>query len=510
MKNSFYSGIFATGLSLAAAFPALADISTQDVRDLLVGYYSQLGGQVSIGSEVTSGGLLTLNDMKFSFDIPDSGGQLVVNIGTIGLRETGSGAVAIELPENSTYGIGFEIGGQQMASSDMKVTYTNFNGLVSGEVDNIRVESSADAMSMSVDSVTARGKTIPVTFNLDSGGFNSAYSFASTGSGENTFTSRTDLASLALVAAVKDPSGGDGFFSLTANIADLVSSADVTMAALAVLAENPLALFDGKFAIDVGIEFGASDFDVAFKDGGTQFAATASSTGGLLKEIISKELFLFNVVQKGVDVTLSSSDIPFPSVTAQYDALSFGLKAPLKASNTPSDFSISAALRGLTVGESIWAMVDPGQTIPRDPATVAIALSGKAMVLFDILNVDTLNNLDSMGGLPLLPLSVSLDELQISVGGAELTGDGAAEFNFGDPVSLATMQQPVGAGNLRLTGAFGLMDKIAELGLLPPEIFLGARGIIGAFANAVGDDAFETKLEVTPDGAITANGRPVQ
>ncbi|NOX74103.1 MAG: DUF2125 domain-containing protein [Alphaproteobacteria bacterium] len=510
MKNGFYSGLFATGISLAAAFPAMAEISAQEVRDLLVDYYAELGAKVTIGSEESSGGVLTLTDMNVSFDIPDSGGQLVVNIDTIGLRETGSGAVVVELPENSVYGIGFEIGGQQMVGSDMNVTYTNFESLVSGEIGDIRIESSGDGMSMSIDSVSAKGQTVPVTFNLDFGAFDSDYTIATTDGDENAISSKFDLANLALVASAKDPSGGSGFFSLTANIADIISSGDLTMASYAVLAENPLALFDGNFAIDIGVEFGASDFDVAFKDGSTQFAMTASSTGGLLEEVVSKEVISFDIVQEGVDVTLSSSDIPFPSVKAQYDELSFGIEVPLKATGTPSDFSISAALRGLTVGESIWAMVDPGQTIPRDPATVAVALSGKAMVLVDILNVETLANIDNMDGPPMLPLSVSLDELQVSFGGAKLTGDGSAEFNFEDPVMLDGVPLPVGAVNLKLTGAFGLIDKIAGLGLLPPEVSLGARGIIGAFATPVGDDAFESKLEVTEDGAIMANGQRVK
>jgi hypothetical protein len=510
MKNGFYSGIFATGISLAAAFPAMAEISAQEVRDFWVDYYSQAGATISIGSETMSGGVLTLSDIKFGIEIPDSGGQMVVSFGTVELRENGDGTVAMDWPSNAVYGIGFEIGGQQVVGSDMNVTYNNLTSLVSGEVGNLRIESAGDGMSMSIDSVSAGGESIPVTFNLDFGAFDSDYTIATTDGGENAVTTKLDLASLALVASAKDPSGSGSFFSMTANIADMAVAGNVTMANVAAFTENPLAIFDGNFLIDVALEFGASDFDVAFKDRGTQFAMTASSTGGLLEEVVSKELVSFDIVQEGVDVVLSSSDIPFPSVKAQYDELAFGLEVPLKATGTPSDFSVSAALRGLTVGESIWAMVDPGQTIPRDPATVAVALSGKAMVLVDLLNVETLANIDNMDGPPMLPLSVNLDELLVSFGGAELTGDGSAAFDFENPVMLDGVPLPVGAVNLKLTGAFSLIDKIAGLGLLPPEVSLGARGIIGAFATPTGDDAFESKLEVTEDGAIMANGQRVQ
>jgi hypothetical protein len=510
MKNGFYSGIFATGISLAAAFPAMAEISAQEVRNFLVDYYSQAGAQVTIGSEDMSGDVLTLSDIKVGFEIPDSGGQMVISVGTVDLRETGNGTVSMEWPSNSILNIGFEIGGQQVAGSEMNVVYGEYSTIISGEVGNIRMESSADSMSMSIDSVSAGGQSVPVTLNLDFGAMDVDLTVRTTETGENAVTQKFDLASLALVAAAKDPSGGDGFFTLTANIADMTVDGDLAIPSYASLAENPFAIFDGSFLIDAAIEFGASDFDVAFKDGSTQFAMTASSTGGLLEEVISKDEVLINIVQEGVDVLLSSSDIPFPSVKAQYDELEFGFEIPLKATGEPSDFSAVAALRGLTVGESIWAMVDPGQSIPRDSATVAVAVSGKAIVLVDLLDVETLANIDNMDGPPMLPLSVNIDELLVSVGGAELTGDGSAEFNFENPVMVAGVPLPVGEVNLKLNGAFGLMDKIASLGLLPPEVSLGARGIIGAFANAVGDDAFETKLEVTEEGAVMANGQRVQ
>jgi hypothetical protein len=510
MKNGFYSGIFATGISLAAAFPAMAEISAQEVRDFWVDYYSQAGALVTIGSEDMSGDVLTLSDIKVGFEIPDSGGQMVINVGTVDLREIGNGTVSMESPSNSIWNIGFEIGGQQVAGSEMNVVYGENSTIISGEVGNIRIESAIDSMSMSIDSVSAGGQSVPVTLNLDFGAMDSDLTIRATETGENAVTQKIELASLALVAAAKDPSGGDGFFTLTANIADMAAEGDMTMASYASLSENPLAIFDGSFLVDAILEFGASDFDVAFKDRGTQFAMTASSTGGLLEEVISKEKVLINIVQEGVDVLLSSSDIPFPSVKAQYDELAFGFEVPLAASGQPSDFSANAALRGLTVGESIWAMVDPGQTIPRDPATVAVAVSGKAMVLVDLLDVETLANIDNMDGPPMLPLSVDIDELQVSVGGAELTGDGSAAFNFDNPVMLDGVPLPVGAVNLKLTGAFGLIDKIAGLGLMPPEISLGARGIIGAFATPLGDDAFETTLEVTEDGAIMANGQRVK
>jgi hypothetical protein len=510
MRTAFYSGIMAGGLSLAVAFPALADISAQEVRDQLFGYYETFGYEVSVGSEEMSNGVLTITDLKVALSIPEEDSQIVIGITEFSLRETGDGAVAIEVPAAMANRVGFVDSGREVASAIVESKLVNYQGLVSGDVDNIRVQSTLDSMSMIVDSVNVGGGEFPVTLDLNFGALDSDYTIALDADDQRTISTDFDLASIDVVAAAAEPGGGDGFFSLTANVQDIVSSGDVSMKNVADMAENPLAIFGAGFLVDVAVELGKSNFDVAFKDRGTNFAATASSTGGLFDAVFSKDVIAYEIVQQGVDVTLNSSDIPFPSVKFAYDELAFGFEVPLAQSDEPSDFNINAALRGLTVGDPIWAMIDPGQTIPRDPATVAVEANGKVLVLVDLLDEEVLENLDDMAAPPMLPVSLDLSELLVSFGGALLEGDGAVTVDLATAKMIAGVPLPVGEVNLSLKGGFGLMDNLIGLGLIPPDASMGIRAMLGVFAKPMGDDHFETKVEFTPEGGILANGQRIQ
>ena len=152
-------------------------------------------------------------------------------------------------------------------------------------------------------------------------------------------------------------------------------------------------------------------------------------------------------------------------------------------------------------------MVDPGKSLSRDPATIVIDLVGKVMLLTDLSNPE---NLKHLKGPPAIPVSVDLNELTAIFAGAVLNGSGAVRFNMENTESFGGMPQPVGEVNLRLKGGFGLMDKLVELGLVPPDAAMGIRAMSGAFAKPVGDDELESKIELTEDGGILANGQRIK
>ncbi|MGB3409461.1 MAG: DUF2125 domain-containing protein, partial [Jannaschia sp.] len=101
--------------------------------------------------------------------------------------------------------------------------------------------------------------------------------------------------------------------------------------------------------------------------------------------------------------------------------------------------------------------------------------------------------------------TLDLNPLQVSLAGAELTGEGSVEFPTPGPVP-----QPVGSVTLSLTGGLALIDKLVALGFLPPEQAAFAKGMAGVVARPVGEDALESLIEFTPGGGITANGMPLQ
>jgi len=70
------------------------------------------------------------------------------------------------------------------------------------------------------------------------------------------------------------------------------------------------------------------------------------------------------------------------------------------------------------------------------------------------------------------------------------------------------MPAPTGVANLALSGANGLMDKLIQMGLLSDNDAMGARMMMGMMAVAGdGEDTLKSKIEVTDDGQILANGQ---
>ena len=237
---------------------------------------------------------------------------------------------------------------------------------------------------------------------------------------------------------------------------------------------------------------------------------TASAVDALFGFVLSPDVISYDIVEHGVEINISSSEIPIPAVNLNYDELEIGFAVPLSASEEPSEFNGVAALRGLEISEAIWSMIDPGQIIPRDPATIAIDISGKLMVLMDLMNLENLASLEDMDSPPYLPVAVDINELSAIFGGAELAGSGTMTFDPESSVIIQGVPLPVGEVNLSLKGGFGLMDKFSALGLVPAEASMGIRGMIGAFSKPVGEDHFETKVEMNADGSILANGQRIQ
>ena len=70
---------------------------------------------------------------------------------------------------------------------------------------------------------------------------------------------------------------------------------------------------------------------------------------------------------------------------------------------------------------------------------------------------------------------------------------------------------PTGSASLKLVGAKGLMDKLISMGLMSDGDAMGARMMMGMLAvPGEGEDTLDSKLEITDDGQILANGQRIK
>jgi hypothetical protein len=174
------------------------------------------------------------------------------------------------------------------------------------------------------------------------------------------------------------------------------------------------------------------------------------------------------------------------------------------------DVALGLNLEGFTMSDMVWGMINPQGTLPRDPANLSLDVSGKARLLMDYFDPEAATRMAETGQVPAQLDSVNLNALIVDALGAKLTGNGAVTFEHdeNDPSAL----KPTGAVDLKLVGGNTLIDTLVSSGLLPAQMAMGARMMMGMFAvPAEGEeDTLKSKLEFTRDGQILANGQRIK
>ena len=501
MKYFLRSTVCAAALALTGAIPATA-ITPQEVSDSLKAYYEGAGLTYFIGSQDQSSNSLTQNNIEMSFDMPEDRGVIKLTIDWFKLSDVGGGKVEVTTAETARFSVDTKSSSDKDVNIQGHITLKDFLTLVSGATDDMMVDYKVGLAEIATDKMTGGKGDVEGVVAVAISDMASLFHITKAADKSRTMDGTTKSGPITFTADLKKPGGG-GVFTVSSTIDGISGVASMTMPEH-IDFKNPLS---SGMAYDQVYDLGKSTIDANFDDGGDTFAMTSSSEGGRFAGVMSASGVSYDISQKGVAMNMSASKLPIPSISLAYDEFSFGLGVPLKKSDTPSDVRLLTSIRGLMVGEEIWSMVDPGKSLSRDPATIVIDLVGKVMLLTDLSNPE---NLKDLKGPPAIPVSVALNELTAIFAGAVLIGSGAVRFNMENTESAGGMPQPIGEVNLRLKGGFGLMDKLVELGLVPPDAAMGIRAMSGAFAKPVGDDELESKIELTEDGGILANGQRIK
>jgi hypothetical protein len=252
------------------------------------------------------------------------------------------------------------------------------------------------------------------------------------------------------------------------------------------------------------------DMDMAFNGPDGAGTANTSSTGGAIEYAFGAEGLRYDVTQTGLAISALVPDVPLPIILNM--ALSkFNFAMPIQKSDEEQDFALGFTMGDFTVSDMLWGMMDPSAELPRDPATLALDLTGKAKVLFDFMNPDQAAALESSGAAPGELNALTLKSLIVDAVGARLTGTGDFTFDNSDLASFGGIPRPTGAVDLKLVGGNGLLDKLVKIGMLPQGQAMGARMMMGLFAEAGAEpDTLNSKLEINDAGHILANGQRIQ
>ncbi|AHM03271.1 hypothetical protein roselon_00861 [Roseibacterium elongatum DSM 19469] len=490
--------LFICTLGLAA--PAHAQVSAADLWADWQATAAASGQEMTAEVTETETGLV-LTDFTTSFE--QDGTTNTGHVAQITLTEMPDGQVEITLSDTYTATVSFpEYDGGPLVTLTFELTHDGLDIVASGDEDSRSYDYSADAIALNLAEISAESSPPEITFTMQGRDLISSYDQQGTDPATQRFTSESTMGAAEAMFEVIPPEGLDGRLKVAFTIAEIASTADGAVGALALAGQAGAtgALPEG-FDISGDIAYARFLMDIAFDDGSGVFDMSYVNGGGRFATTLSQGALGYDIATRDMTTRISGSEIPIP-IDLSVGAAEISLTAPLSASEQPQDAALTLAYEDVTMAEAMWAMFDPTRQIPRDPASVVLDLTAQLRLFLDLTAPEAMAMETPPGELRAL----TLNDMRLSLGGAELTGTGDMTFAEGQEVPM-----PVGAVELNLSGGNGLLDQLVAAGLVPAEQAAMARGIAGMFSRpGAFPDTLETTIAFGEGGTVTANGVPLQ
>lgn len=491
-----------------AAGPAFAEVTAQQVWDDWKAQMSVYGENgVTVGSETYEDGVLTVTDLGFNITGED-GSTATGNLAELVLTENGDGTVSMTMSEEYPITVTTPANPETDSEASEVELALRQNGLaitVSGEPGAMVYDLSAARYAVELDSLTEGGVETPaemlVAFNDVSGSYTSTV-------GAEMRDIAYDLAAASMDLLIQGSNPEDGSSGMLSGKVDGVTTQATMSLPLDPAADPEMMLMNGM-SIDGGYTTESGSYVFEFSDpeaGPTN--GTVTTGGSTFDFAVSKDAFSYASNATDVDLQATSAAMPAP-LTVSIAEVGANFEMPMSKTEAPAPWALGVNLAGLALDEQIWAMFDPQNMLSHDPATVRLDLTGTATLLYDLTDPAQAEAIEA-APMPAQVESVNLNELEITFGGASITGSGAVTLDNTDMTTIPGMPKPTGAVEFQLTGVNGLIDALTAMGLVPEEQVMGARMMLGMFTTATGDDQLTSRIEFTQDGQILANGQRLQ
>lgn len=493
---------------LGATAAARADVTAVEVWADWKSYLENSGYAVTATETATAAGLTVTNlDLTLQAEGEDDD-QLSISVPDLVLTNDG-GAVDITLPRKMPIRyLGQDAEGAALTAR-VDLTQSAPRLRASGAPGAITYDYSADEASLVLTGLDHAGQTLPaenarLALTLTAP---TSRSVATT-DGSHRMDQTMAATRLTYDLAFTDPTEG-GQFSMAGTL-ESVGFSGLSDLPLTPAGSDPAAILAAGMAVDGKFTFAAGQSRLRGSEGGQSFEMTSASSGGALAVRLNPERLRYDLSQTGTELTVSGTDLPLP-VTLNMAQAGLVLDMPLSASDQEQPFELGFSLRDFTMSDLLWAMVDPQAVLPRDPATLVLNLAGKARVLADLFDADATAALEAADTDAAQITAVDIRELLVSALGAQLTGTGAFTFDNTDLTTFDGMPAPSGAANLHLAGANALLEKLVSLGVLSEDDAMGA-SMMMAVLGVPGPtpDTLSSKIEVTPQGHVLANGQRIK
>lgn len=490
-----------SAIALITAGPAFADLTAEQVLADQLSQMEFYGLDVETTGQSRSGDVLTVDGLAATAAFPE--GNMMMTIGGATFTERGDGTVAINYAPSIPMNFKMDIEGEdETVEFSMSMEQTGLEIIVSGIPEDIRYDYRADEFSMSDIKFIqpAEAAEMEMDAEIKVTGLTGMMELSGTTIRDYTTNFAFNAVNLLFDGTAPEE---EGTFRIAMDAADLkadyagkVAPQDL-MASFAQTVQNGNET-NGRFS------HGAVRYGIVADTPEGAFEGDFNIGSGEIDFQLDKSGLAYGGVNKDLTMTFGGSMIPFPPMTLSMAESGGRFAFPVVPSEDDvQDFAMSFSMVDLVLDPFLWSMFDPSEALPRDPATIVLDMEGQGMLTQDIFDPAVA---EQMMGAPGQLEAVTLNELRVTIAGAELTGDGDFTFNNEGPIPM-----PAGVVNMMLTGGNGLLDTLVGMGLVPEEQAMGARMMMGLFARpGDGDDTLVSTIEMKEDGSVLANGQRIR
>ncbi|MEM6637023.1 MAG: DUF2125 domain-containing protein [Pseudomonadota bacterium] len=492
------------------AFPAHADLTAQQVWDEFVALAAEAGQMLTVAETTQDGGQLVLRGVESELSVPDA--EVTLLIDEITLTELGDGSVQYAFSDSYPVSVSMAGTDGQNVDLTMEIRHPELGMNVSGEPGALTYAYDAPTVEVDLQSLSIADQSVPadVSFSLD----DVTGLYAVTGTDADSVVSQDlSIGTLSFLVSAnvpdpEDPDGDPGIVDIDATIADITTVSEGSASSLLGFGAGFGTLPDG-FAATSETKIGETNYSVRMEEDGQAMEFVGSAQSGFVESALSDGSVTYNSRSSDIDFNISGSAIPLPELALSIAGAATRFAMPLSPSDEAGDLVIGLDLNAIEIPDGLWGMFDAEGLLPRDPADIALALSGKGRWLIDIMDPNL--QPESLTTPPGELEELTLDSLRIAAAGAEITGNGAFTIDNSGVGAFGPAPQPVGQVDFTITGVNGLMQNLTAIGLLPEEQAMMGQMMLGMFATpGSGPDTMMSKIEIDADGAIFANGQRIR
>lgn len=481
----------------------LADITAEEVWQSWQARLSDLGYEVA-GTPERDGDGLVIPDIRLSQTLAGDGGRAELRIGRITFADRDDGTVAVIYPETMPMEAVVVPEDGETVTATLTLSHDDLSIIASGTADGIGYAYEAASLGLTLGEVTVDGEAMDGLSGQMR--FDDVSGTSESGVEEGVRRSSQSLVSGAMSYLLMAEPEDEGPVRLEGSAENFTMETGMTVPLDTPLDDMAAALQAG-FAIEGRLLFGPGESLTVVTEDGETARMEGRSAGSTMELALSEDGLVTALESTGTEGRIESGDLPFPLDYAAARA-ALRLALPVARDEEMQTFDLSVDFSEVLVSDEVWALIDPEGTLPRDPATLALALSGVGQLEVDIFDDAAVEALESGEETGFAPERMVVETLLLEIAGARLTGSGALDI---DPGSTDGMQMPAaeGAVDLALEGGNTLLDRLVAIGLLSQDEATTARMMAAMFARPVeGEpDTLTSRIEFGEDGSVRVNGQ---